>query len=70
MDKNMLTGFILAIIVLLGVATGYNYYRLDQINERILMDHNKHDDYDRRLNVLEGKPAKPTGKLGSVGSLP
>lgn len=67
MDK-MINGILMAMIVVLMVGTGYNYYRQDQINERVLLDHAKHEEYSKRLDALEGK--RPVGKVGSIGALP
>lgn len=66
MDKT-LNGFMAAVIVCVGMLAGYTNYRVDTVNERILLDHAKHEEYSKRLDTLEGK--KPTGKTGSVGSM-
>lgn len=66
MDKTLI-GFMAAVVVGVGLLSGYNGYRIDLLNERILLDHQKHEEYTKRLDVLEGK--KPTGKTGSVGSI-
>lgn len=67
MDTKYIVGFLGALVLLLAIGTGYNYYRIDQLNERVILDHQKHEEYNQRLNKLEG--VRPIGKTGSIGSL-
>ncbi len=68
MKDNMLlvmSGFLGALVLLIVAATGYNYYRLDQMSERVLLDHQKIEELEKKVGTV-----KPQGKTGSIGSLP
>lgn len=62
MDKTLM-GVLAGLLLFTVAATGYNYYRIDQLNERVLLDHAKLES----IKPAEVKPVKPNG---SVGALP